>query len=676
MDNRQTRSAGKRRRSRYNKPLRSLCFYLFSFVYLELALAVASASGEIRLIPVLLFSFCAGAIVFLLSSLTRSERVNFTVGFCSLLAVSLFFIAEYLIHSAFGTYFGLKTMFGEGANAAADFSDMFWSTIARGWFAFPLFLLPALVFASLHRAGMLSLPAYRLRLEATALMFTIITFMFGLFAVRTSKEDYGVYRGDYDISAAVPRFGLVSALRLDVKYLLFGMPAAEAGDITAVQPQLSPPPGVSAPPDDPSAAPSEPPKVYTPNEVYDFAAIAAGESDKMKQSMAEYFDGQPASMQNEYTGMFEGKNIIFLTLEAFSPWCIIPELMPTMNMLTTNGFVFTDYYHPAWGGSTSTGEWGNLTGLFPESASAMKNSAKHDMSFTIGSVLKSRGYTSLAFHNNSYTYYGRDQTHENLGYTHWVAIGSGLEMSGGWPRSDLEMLETTLDMYIDKQPFNIYYMTVSGHANYSFTGNNMSARHKSEVADLPYSDTVKAFIACNLEVEYAMKYLLETLEARGILDDTVIVMSPDHYPYGLIENQPENYLDELAGHVLEKHFEMYESMLVMYCGAVKTPVVVDAPTSSLDILPTLLNLFGVDFDSRLFTGRDVFSDAPPLVIFPNSDFITDAGRFVNSTKEFTPAPGVEVPDGYVTTMRGVVKNKIAMSKNVQHEDYFKYLKTK
>ena len=260
------------------------------------------------------------------------------------------------------------------------------------------------------------------------------------------------------------------------------------------------------------------------------------------------------------------------------------------------------------------------------------------------------------------------------------------------------MFATEVEDYnvIDKTPFNVYYMTVSGHATYSWGGNNMSKQHRDEVADLPYSETVKAYIACNLEVERMLERLCEELEEKGILEDTVFVMACDHYPYGLTYNAETDqydktytqYLSELYG-IPEKGIannkDLYRNSLVIYCASMKEPVIVTEPCCAMDILPTVSNLFGLPYDSRLMIGTDILSDSENLVIL-NCDtggsawnWINRYGWYSTATKTFTPAPGVTMDeskiDAYVKQINTIVTAKKKYSWAILEKDYYKYLKS-
>ena len=159
--------------------------------------------------------------------------------------------------------------------------------------------------------------------------------------------------------------------------------------------------------------------------------------------------------------------------------------------LATRGIVFEDFYQPAWGGSTSTGEYSFLTGLAPIDPMVMMASRSANMYFTMGNQLRRLGYSSFAYHDGSRTYYSRDLTLPNMGYDSFVGIGNGMEkgLTGGlFPESDKEMMDYTVPIYIESQPFSVYYMTISGHASYAFKSdiNDMSVKNQSVTEGLVF----------------------------------------------------------------------------------------------------------------------------------------------------------------------------------------------
>ena len=311
------------------------------------------------------------------------------------------------------------------------------------------------------------------------------------------------------------------------------------------------------------------------------------------------------------------------------------------------------------------------------------------MYLTIGNDMQRLGYTTLAYHNNSYTYYGRNETHENLGYSKFIGMGNGMEegVTKTWPESDLEMIDFTAPQYINQQPFCIYYMTVSGHCGYSFTGNKMSAKNRDKVESVEGSDTIKAYIACNLELEYALESLVRQLEEAGIADDTVICLSTDHYPYGLEEGDTwgndKNYLPELYGMPEDQidQFNRDKNALILWSGCLEgenkdMQKEISYPVYSLDILPTLSNLFGVEYDSRLLAGRDVFADTDHIVIWTNYSWKTEHAVYNASKKELTfyseesQSWSEDMKQSYSDRIKKTVKNRFTLSKMLLDYDYW------
>ncbi|WBW97185.1 LTA synthase family protein [Oceanirhabdus sp. W0125-5] len=397
----------------------------------------------------------------------------------------------------------------------------------------------------------------------------------------------------------------------------------------------------------------------------DFENLIANEKNEVIKDMHKYFNIVQPTAMNQYTGKYKGYNLILITAESFSPYAVREDLTPTLYKMIHEGYNFTDFYNPIWGVSTSDGEYVACTGLIPKSGIwSFYRSGKNYLPFVMGNQFKSLGYKTMAYHNHSYTYYKRNISHPNMGYE-YKGLGNGLSVKNTWPESDLEMMEKTVSDYINDQPFHTYYMTVSGHMQYSFNGNSMSLKNRDVVKDLPYSEQAKAYIACNFELEKAMTYLLNALEEAGISDKTLIALSADHYPYGL----EDKTFEELAGHPVEKNFEIFKSPFILYTKGMK-PTTIDKPCSSLDIIPTLSNLLGLEYDSRLLMGRDIFSDSEPLVVFLNKSFITDKGRYNSKTGEFIPNEGVQFDDEYIKRTSTIVDSKFHYSAKILETDYY------
>lgn len=410
--------------------------------------------------------------------------------------------------------------------------------------------------------------------------------------------------------------------------------------------------------------------------------VELSQDSKETRWLADYLGEVTPTNRNEYTGMFKGYNLIFLTAEGFSTYAIREDLTPTLYKMVNSGFVFSNYYVPLWQTSTIDGEYINTTGLIPDGQFSLRNSADWgvDWAFSLPRFFAKEGVYNWAYHDNTLSYYDRHRTHPNLGYDFKAAKLGDLseeeygdkifymEHASAWPASDYEMMLGTVPEYVNLDRFNVYYMTVSGHMNYSFTGNQMSNWNRSAVADLDMSENARAYIACHIELDKAMANLLEQLEAAGQLDNTLICLSADHHPYGMTEEQYE----ELAGKDLSQDMDTYRNSLILWNAAMEEPVVVDKVCGSMDLVPTLLNLFGFDYDSRMYAGRDIFSDQEGMVIFNDRSFVTDTVAYSRKAKTTTWKVELsqEEQDAYMEMARQDVKDRYNFSAYILRNNYY------
>lgn len=706
------RRRSSRDRRSFDSPVLSILFFPAAILYHELLLRLFDGDSPfftLALLRILLFSAAAGLLIFLVLDLIPARRASLVAGGVLLLAGTVLVCIERGCRSMFGVYFGPTTIGGMAGNVMGSFL----STVFSVFVSILPFILLSLVPLGLYVWLGPSVFREEGQEGAVRIMLAVMLVACQLvgFLLSTLGGARNYYTYDFTANNGIPNFGVLTTIRLELEYSVFGIPEADLGSYKESAPPAfstapSADPGPSADPaasqtpavsQDPAASetPSAPVEYgYNVLDI-DFEALAAASSGTVQQ-MHEYFGSLTPSQQNQYTGMFKGKNLIFLTAEAFSPYFISEDLTPTLYRLTHEGFVFNNYYQPDWTMSTCGGEFANTTGIIPNwvpEGIVTNGIVGHFMPLTLAHQFAKLGYSVPAWHDHTYTYYDRDKYLSTFGYD-YHGIGNGLELpNSSWPNSDLEMMQATVDSYIDDyvnngRPFHAYYMTVSGHALYNFGGQAMAKKNR-ETAQAAYpnaSEPVQAYIACNLELEYAMEYLVDKLEAAGIADDTLIVLGADHYPYALTQNQPEDYYNELRGvEDTELVTSRYKNALIMWSAAITEPVIVDTPCYSCDILPTISNLFGLEYDSRLFSGRDIFaanyepdqySNCMPLVVFANNkgqgnSWITAAGTYEASTGTFTPNEGITVADDYVSRVNNLVAGKIQYAKLIVTQDYYK-----
>lgn len=635
------------------KKLSLLIYYILFITYEELMFScIIFKAFPTSFALMILFSIPIAIVLNLITSIF-SAKVNKVLTYIITIVLIIIFGAQIVYYSMYEAIISFFSMMHGGQ--VTEFMEVIIDVILRNWYGIVLFIIPLIILIILSKKKILSFERNSLKQVAIKITSVVVIQLIALLCVNFINTDdmysnKNLYYNIHVPKVTANRMGLLTTMRLDLQRFIFGFEEKLTVE-TSIDPK------------------EEEEKGYNITYI-DFDSLIQNEQNETIKSMHEYFSSQEASKKNEYTGMFEGKNLIVLVGESFSSLAIREDLMPNLYKLYKEGFQFDNFYTPIFPVSTADGEYITDTSLIPkEGVWSFLKVAGNYMPYSYANVFEKQGYSSNAYHNHTATYYERDKYIETMGYDSYLAVGTGLEKrmdTSRWPNSDYEMIKTTIDDYINNEKFLAYYMTVSGHLNYTKSGNEMVYRNWEQVENLPYSHKAKSYLAANIELDKAVGELLNRLEQAGKLEDTVIVISGDHYPYGLTLDE----INELSTYERDDKFEKFRMPFLIWSGSMEEPIKIDKIGSSLDVLPTVLNLFGVEFDSRLLIGRDILSDSSPLVIFSDRSFITDKGRYNAVTEEFIPNEGTE-EDGYVDKINTIIYKKYQMSRLILENDYYR-----
>lgn len=595
-------------------------------------------------------------IIFTIITSIFNEKVNkiLTIVFSFLIIlITLAQIVYYNFYNSMFSFLSLTT----GTGQVMQFYVMIASVIARIWYIFAIILIPYILFL-IFKNKLFNFKKNNLKFLISYLLIFILSFLGIVLVISKNNEGfYSLKRLIFKTHApmlTIDKTGLFTMEMIDIERYIFGFNEEIYSEQINVNNEEEKVPEAKI--------------EYNTTDI-DFDKLINDETDDKIKSMHVYFKNTVPSNKNEYTGMFKDKNLIFITAEAFDTIAIDEKLTPTLYKIANNSFIFKNYYQPLYPVSTSDGEYMNLNSLIPkEGVWSFKQTSKISMPYGIGNMFNKEGYVSYGFHNHNYNYYDRQKSHKNIGLKYY-GCGNGLEKKMNckhWPNSDKEMIDATTSYYIDKDKFMTYYMTVSGHLNYNFSGNNMAYRNKNKVKNLKYSTAIKAYLATQIELDKSIEKLLQVLEEKGKLNDTLIVIAPDHYPYGLTTKQ----MNEISTIDRNDKFEKFHTTLIMYNPNIEKTVV-DKVISSLDILPTIYNLYGLTFDSRLLMGRDIFSNNEHIVILSDRSWITDKGKYNSVTKEFTSTTNEEIEEDYIDRINMIVNQRYGMSSLIIDNNYYK-----
>ncbi len=641
------------------KKLNLIIYFIFLILYLELIYKhfILHNVLSYHTLLIVLFSISFAVLFTLLSSLGK-PKTNRIISIILSIFITLIYISQYVYYKFYNSIYSVFSVIKGTEQVFGGFFSSILIMIKNNILVIIIMLLPLILFIILGKK-IFNYNKSKLNNIILSIAFIILFLVKSLIIIFSNNGMYSLHRLYFETHAPmllINKTGLLSMEVMDVERFIFGfdekfeISKETSREIDEIE--------------------------YNIIDI-NFDELIENETNEDVIKLHEYFKNAQPTNKNEYTGIFEGKNLIYITAEGFDTIAVDKELTPTLYKLVNNSFIFKNYYQPLYSISTSDGEYMALNGLLPkEGVWSFYRSSFIDMPYGLGNVFKKMGYKEInAYHDHTYKFYDRNLSHPNLGFD-YKGCGNGLEKlinCNIWPESDLEMINATIDDYIDSDSFVTYYMTVSGHLNYTFKDNSMSYKNKDLVSDLPYSEHVKAYLAANIELDRALNALITELENKGKLDDTVIVLSPDHYPYGLTKSE----LNEISEKDRNDKFENFHTSLIIYNSGMTENVIVDKYVSSIDLLPTIYNLFGIEYDSRLLIGNDALSDSEGLVILSDRSWINENASYNSMTETYTKFKDVD--EEYLNKINEEVYKRFTVSSMLLYEkddiylDYYRRL---
>ncbi len=628
-----------------NNVLKSICMWTLLFMIVEFLFVVLiskSISGQL-VANTFLTSLILGEIATLLTTLKRGNKIFMGL---LLLVTGILYATQAVFYSIFKVYFSLYDLALQ--DQLGDFMKETITLIIRYFPYILIFLLPFLLFLILQKK-------YKVVRTTPYISYLLLLSIIGTLFARTVFVDfnkdkvystYDIEHNVNNISLSIKKLGVVNSYVLEGKRILFGYTPKNIK---------------------PVEIPKE--KEIVEYEDNDRKLKLKDTDNETVKQLHSYIETEQKTSKNKYTGMFKGYNLVYITAESFSEIAVREDLTPTLYKLIHNGFVFKNFYTPN-NLSTIGGEFQSLTGLYPDYSILKKwRNGTNAFPFGLGNIFRNLGYDTYAYHNNTYTFQDRNNYIASQGFTNFIGCGNGMENRINcyrWPQSDLEMMDATKEDYIHSEnPFLAYYMTVSGHFAYTYSGNSIASQNRELVENLDLRESSKAYIATQIELDRALKNLIDSLEAEDKLDQTVFVLMADHYPYEL----EEEAIQELSTYERD-NIEINHNALILWNPKVEKKEI-EKPCMSSDVLPTIYNLFGVEYDSRLFTGKDILSNDFGIAILSDRSWITEEGVYNASENVFTPKQ--EVEDNYVETINQLVNNRLNISREIIENDYYSYL---
>ena len=401
--------------------------------------------------------------------------------------------------------------------------------------------------------------------------------------------------------------------------------------------------------------------------------VIEDEEDETLNMISNYLMSSTITDYNEYTGLFEGKNLIMIMMESVNEIFINPDLYPNFYKLYSEGLTFTNNYSPRNSCATGNNEFSAMTGLYSIQNNCTANVYRNNEYFTsIFNLFNESGYRTLSMHDYTEAYYYRSIIHANMGSGAYYGVEDlGIPYSNedrNWA-SDEDFFASAMDITLDgsSEPFMLWLTTVSSHQPFSLSSIE-GDKYLSITEGTNYPMDLRRYMSKLKTLDNALGILLERLETEGILDDTVIVLFGDHYPYGLSDDTINQVLDYDLN-----DYERERTPLVIYNSEI-AHAEIDKYTSYVNLTPTIANLFNLDYDPRLYMGSDVLSDEYlNVVAFADGSWKNDLAYYNAATSEITYYVENSYTLDEIRAINETITNKMQISSLIIENDYYTYL---
>ena len=421
--------------------------------------------------------------------------------------------------------------------------------------------------------------------------------------------------------------------------------------------------------------------------------------DSALKDFNEYYKDVEKPKTNEYTGIFEGKNIIAIHGESIQNFVIGltfngQEVTPNLNKLAKNSMYFNNFYTQVSVGTSSDTEFTFNTSLMPANIGTAFSDYADKEYITIPKLLKEKGYYSFAMHANKGDYWNRRIMHKNLGYDELIAkdkyeidevIGLGLSDVSFFKQSVPKLKE------IAENHQNYYgtFIMLTNHTPFSETDKygefpvdikvtKLNEDGTSEDVVYPYMEGTKLgnYIKSVHYADYALGIFFEELEKEGLLENTVVILYGDHdarLPMDdyirLYNYDPENddILDKDDSRYLDFNDYSYElnrkvPLMIWSKETEENPQTISYPMGMYDMMPTLGNMFG--FYNKYQLGHDIFNIKDEnTVIFPTGNWLTKDIYYNNQREESYVISGTILSDETIKNNCDYADKLLSVSNN-------------
>lgn len=400
-------------------------------------------------------------------------------------------------------------------------------------------------------------------------------------------------------------------------------------------------------------------------------------------SIEKYMKNNYVQPNVEYSGVAKGKNVFIIHLESLQQFMIDykwdgQEVTPNLNKIyhENDTLSFDNFFNQVGQGKTADAELMLENSLFGLSeGSAMVTDGTSNTFQAAPAILDQDGYTTASFHGDVPSFWNRDNTYKSWGYDYFFSSNyfkQKKDYNVGYGMKDKIFLKDSAK-YIEQlpQPFYAKLITVTNHYPYTLDKKNQSIS-KTKTGD----STVDGYVQTAHYLDQSIGEFMNWLKETGLEKNSMVVLYGDHYGISNNHNKAMAKLTGIKGFNDFNDAQYQRVPFMIHMDGLKGGIN-HTYGGEIDVLPTLLNLLGIDNKNMIQFGSDLLSsEHSQVVAFRNGDFVSPTVTKVGSTYYNTKTGKVDknISQAEKSKLSNKVTTELSLSDRVINGDLLRFHK--
>ncbi len=636
--------------------IKQLIIFITTFILVEIVfrLQANTLALNIPLLRSITYAVFLGCVLTLLNSISKSKIVTVFSIFIVLIN-NIYAFIQIGMYGYYESFFSTRIL-NKDIPQVQSYAMDFFNFLKYYHFVYLLIFMAFLFTYLKNRRDQEIYKGFKNILIAISTSLIIFLLYLGLLTVDLTtniERSINLFKNPYYTETAMNQLGIIPFFTSDIQYIFFPNRAIQKLELEPVKPGI----------------PTEPEIIVDPfkREIDDseWINIMEQETNEEYRNIDQYFLSQKISDKNEMTGLLKDKNLIYFLVEAFDELAIHKDLTPTLYKMKMEGLYFNNFNSTQFNCATAESELISQVSTYPvigtcTMASYYKNASPQ----TLYNLFKESGYSTSSFHNWNDQFYPRTEIHPFLGSNRYKDVKETIpSLIDGW-QSDLTMMKTVVnDLNNTEGKFMSHVLTSTTHFPYD-KYSNLGEKHVKKVRQsFPNApmDIVR-YLSKSVELDLSIQYLIENLES---MDNTALIFYSDHTPFRIsVGDVYANRTNPYPGKYKDT------TPMMIYSHDIEHRVI-ETVSGTIDLAPTIANLFDLNYDPRLYMGTDIFSNESPITVFQSGSWRDDKGSFNATTSTFTP---YDESDTYtpeaLERLNKKVKDKLIVSSQTYLNGYY------